>query len=88
MNPCLLGYATDPMRECACSPATISRYQKHLSDPLLDRPATMEPAANVVFCRHTRHIYCSRLSYCNHRYDASLMHVSWMRHHDGCSMTI
>jgi len=37
MNPCPCGYATDPVRECTCSPSTITRYQKRLSGPLLDR---------------------------------------------------
>ncbi len=34
---CPCGYATDPVRECTCSPSTITRYQKRLSGPLLDR---------------------------------------------------
>ena len=37
MNPCPCGYYSDPSRECVCSPATIARYQKRLSGPLLDR---------------------------------------------------
>ena len=37
MNPCPCGYATDPARECTCSPSTIARYQKRISGPLLDR---------------------------------------------------
>ena len=37
MNRCPCGYATDPARECSCSPSTIARYQKRLSGPLLDR---------------------------------------------------
>ncbi|MBA3825135.1 MAG: YifB family Mg chelatase-like AAA ATPase [Ktedonobacterales bacterium] len=37
MNPCPCGYYSDPSRECVCSPATIARYQKRLSGPLMDR---------------------------------------------------
>ncbi len=37
MNPCPCGYYGDPLRECTCSPATVTRYQKRISGPLLDR---------------------------------------------------
>ncbi len=37
MNPCPCGYAGDPLRECTCTPAGITRYQKRISGPLLDR---------------------------------------------------
>jgi magnesium chelatase family protein len=37
MNPCPCGFAGDPEKECTCSPTLISRYQKRLSGPLLDR---------------------------------------------------
>jgi magnesium chelatase family protein len=37
MNPCPCGYYGDPFKECTCSSTVISRYQKRISGPLLDR---------------------------------------------------
>jgi len=37
MNPCPCGYFGDPEKECKCSPHEITRYQKKLSGPIMDR---------------------------------------------------
>ena len=36
MRPCPCGYFTDPVKACACSPAEIAGYQRHVSRHLLD----------------------------------------------------
>jgi len=37
MNPCPCGYYGDPFRQCTCSPSMVSRYQKRISGPFIDR---------------------------------------------------
>jgi len=37
MNPCPCGYATDPDKQCACTPRRVIDYRKKISGPLLDR---------------------------------------------------
>jgi magnesium chelatase family protein len=37
MNPCPCGYFGDPRRACTCAAGAVSRYQKRISGPLLDR---------------------------------------------------
>ena len=37
MNPCPCGYYGDPVKACTCSPAMVTKYQKRISGPLLDR---------------------------------------------------
>lgn len=36
-NPCPCGFLGDTKRECVCGPGQITRYQKRLSGPILDR---------------------------------------------------
>ncbi len=37
MNPCPCGYYGDPVKACTCSSAMVTKYQKRISGPLLDR---------------------------------------------------
>ncbi len=37
MNPCPCGYYGDPVKPCTCSSGTVTKYQKRISGPLLDR---------------------------------------------------
>jgi len=37
MNACPCGYYGDPLKACTCSPGIVTKYQKRISGPLLDR---------------------------------------------------
>jgi len=37
MNPCPCGYYGDAVKPCTCAPATVTKYQKRISGPMLDR---------------------------------------------------
>ena len=37
MNPCPCGYYGDPVKQCTCSPGLVSRYQRRISGPFIDR---------------------------------------------------
>ncbi|MFC1644822.1 YifB family Mg chelatase-like AAA ATPase [Patescibacteria group bacterium] len=37
MNPCPCGNATDPQKMCSCAPSQVSRYQRKISGPIMDR---------------------------------------------------
>jgi magnesium chelatase family protein len=59
MNPCPCGYYGDPVQECTCSNAMVTRYQKRISGPLLDRACAAHrltstsrcPGSNTRSCR-------------------------------------
>lgn len=36
-NPCPCGFYGDPIRECSCNPAAVTRYRNKISGPLADR---------------------------------------------------
>lgn len=46
-NPCPCGYLEDEQRECSCGLASIERYQKKISGPLLDRIDLIVPLQRV-----------------------------------------
>ena len=37
MNQCQCGYFGDSLKPCTCAPATVTKYQKRISGPILDR---------------------------------------------------
>jgi magnesium chelatase family protein len=37
MNPCPCGYYGDALKACTCAPSAVTKYQKRISGPLLDR---------------------------------------------------
>ncbi len=37
MNPCPCGFFGDPVKPCTCSAGTVTKYQKRISGPLMDR---------------------------------------------------
>ena len=37
MKPCPCGWLNDPQKACGCTPAVVTKYQKRISGPLLDR---------------------------------------------------
>ena len=37
MNPCPCGYYGDTQKPCICAPTVVTKYQKRISGPLLDR---------------------------------------------------
>jgi Magnesium chelatase, subunit ChlI len=43
MNPCPGGYYGDTQKPCTCAYALVTKYQKRISGPLLDRIDTAQP---------------------------------------------
>ena len=37
VHPCPCGWFSDPQKACTCAPAVVTKYQKRISGPLLDR---------------------------------------------------
>ncbi len=37
VHPCPCGYYGDAVKACTCAPSTVTKYQKRISGPLLDR---------------------------------------------------
>ena len=48
-NPCPCGYYGDPVRACTCSNAMVTRYQKKISGPLMDRIDLVVEVARVEY---------------------------------------
>ncbi len=54
-NPCPCGYLDDEKRECICSMASIDRYKKKISGPLLDRIDLVVPVQRVKHSKLLKH---------------------------------
>ncbi len=37
VHPCPCGYSNHPQKPCTCAPAVVTKYQKRISGPILDR---------------------------------------------------
>jgi magnesium chelatase family protein len=37
MNPCMCGWYGDSLKPCTCAPSSVTKYQKRISGPMLDR---------------------------------------------------
>lgn len=37
VHPCPCGFNGDPIKPCTCAPAVVTKYQKRISGPILDR---------------------------------------------------
>jgi magnesium chelatase family protein len=55
MNPCPCGWYGDATHECTCSPSTVTRYQKRISGPLLDRIDIHVEVPRVAYDKLTDH---------------------------------
>ncbi|MEE8338398.1 MAG: YifB family Mg chelatase-like AAA ATPase [Dehalococcoidia bacterium] len=53
MNPCPCGYYGDSKRACTCAEAAVSRYQRRISGPLLDRLDIFSDVPRVEFAELT-----------------------------------
>lgn len=76
MNPCPCGYWGDPKKTCVCDPGQISRYQRKISGPIVDRvdlwievprlahatlaPGKRDPNARKQFDEFTKKIVSAR----------------------------
>ena len=65
LHGCPCGYYGDSERECTCSMTLVSRYQKRLSGPLLDRTLAPHASAGVdiAYGVVTRHVEVQRVPF-------------------------
>ena len=55
MNPCPCGWYGDNQHECTCTPSNVTRYQKRISGPLLDRIDIHVEVPRVAYDKLTDH---------------------------------
>jgi magnesium chelatase family protein len=64
MNPCPCGYQGDAERQCICSASVVTRYQKHISGPLIDRIDIHVEVPRVHYDKLSSERRVSRLALC------------------------
>ena len=71
MNPCPCGYYGDPVKECRCSTAEITRYQKRISGPLLDRIDIFVEVPRLEYEKLTDEMPCETSDHARSRVEAA-----------------
>jgi magnesium chelatase family protein len=55
MNPCPCGYYGDSFRQCTCPPSLVSRYQRRISGPFIDRVDIFVEVPHIDYEKLTDH---------------------------------
>jgi magnesium chelatase family protein len=55
MNPCPCGYYGDPFHKCTCPPGLVSRYQRRISGPFIDRVDIFVEVPHIDYEKLTDH---------------------------------
>ncbi|MDW8403651.1 YifB family Mg chelatase-like AAA ATPase [Chloroflexus sp.] len=84
-NPCPCGWHGDPERACTCSPMLVSRYQRRVSGPLLDRIDIHVEAPRVKYDKLSHHLPGERSAVVRERVIAARQRqLERLREHPRC----